>query len=50
MINLLKDLILLSSKSDESDGNKIFDVYSSHITVASIIFKQTNKNIDKGSV
>ena len=28
---------MLSSKKDESDGNKTFEVYSSYITVASII-------------
>ena len=42
--------MLLSSKNDESDGNKIFEVYSSYITVASNIFKQTKTIIDKGSV
>ena len=34
-------LMLLSSKNDESDGNKTFEVYSSYITLASYIFKQT---------
>ena len=43
-------LVLLSSKNDESDGNKTFEVYSSYITVASNIFKQTKSLIDKGSV
>ena len=33
--------MLLSSNNDESDGNKIFEVYSSYITVASNIFKHT---------
>ena len=33
--------MLLSSKFDESDGNKTFEVYSSYITVASNIVKQT---------
>ena len=33
--------MLLSSKNDESDGNKTFEVYSSYIKVASNIFKQT---------
>ena len=33
--------MLLSSKNDVSDGNKTFKVYSSYITVASNIFKQT---------
>ena len=33
--------MLLSSKNDESDGIKTFEVYSSYITVASNIFKQT---------
>ena len=34
-------LMLLSSKSNESDGIKTFVVYSSYITLASNIFKQT---------
>ena len=42
--------MLLSSKNDESDVNKTFEVYSAHITVASSIFKQTKTLIDKGSV
>ena len=33
--------MLLSSKNGESDGIKTFDVYSSYITLASNIFKQT---------
>ena len=33
--------MLLSSKNDESDGNKTFAVYSSYIMLASNIFKQT---------
>ena len=33
--------MLLSSKNDESDGIKTFEVYSSYITLASNIFKQT---------
>ena len=33
--------MLLSSKNDESDGIKNFEVYSSYITLASNIFKQT---------
>ena len=33
--------MLLSSKNDESDGIKTFQVYSSYITLASYIFKQT---------
>ena len=33
--------MLLSSKNDKFDGNKTFEVYSSYITVASNIFKQT---------
>ena len=33
--------MLLSSKNDESDGIKTFGVYSSYITLASNIFKQT---------
>ena len=33
--------MLLSSKNDQSDGNKTFEVYSSYITLASNIFKQT---------
>ena len=43
MINLLKVffLMLLSSKNDESDGNKTFEFCSSYITVTSDIFKQT---------
>ena len=32
--------MLLSSKNDESDGNKTFEIYS-YITLASNIFKQT---------
>ena len=40
--------MLLSSKNDESDGNKTFKVYSSYITVASNIFKQTKTLTDKG--
>ena len=42
--------MLLSSKNDESDGNKTFKVYSSYTTVASSIFKQTKTLIDKGSM
>ena len=34
-------LMLLSSKNDESDGIKAFEVYSYYITLASNIFKQT---------
>ena len=34
-------LMLLSSKNNESDGIKTFEVYSSYITLASNIFKQT---------
>ena len=34
-------IMLLSSKNDESDGIKTFEVYSSYITLASNIFKQT---------
>ena len=34
-------LMLLSSKNDESNRIKTFDVYSSYITLASNIFKQT---------
>ena len=33
--------MLLSSKNDESDGIKTFEVNSSYITLASNIFKQT---------
>ena len=33
--------MLLSSKNEESDGNKTFAVYSSYIMLASNIFKQT---------
>ena len=33
--------MLLSSKNDESEGIKTFEVYSSFITLASNIFKQT---------
>ena len=33
--------MLLSSKNDESDGIKTFEVYSSYIWLASNIFKQT---------
>ena len=51
MINLLGVCLkLLSSKNDESDGNKTFEVYSSNITEASKIFKQTKTLIDKGYV
>ena len=42
--------MLLSSKNDESDGNKTFEVYSSYIMEASKIFKQTKTLIEKGSV
>ena len=42
--------MLLSSKNDESDGNKTFEVCSAYITVASNTFKQTKTLIDKGSV
>ena len=42
--------MLLSSKNDESDGNKTFEVNSSYNTVASNIFKQTKTLIVKGSV
>ena len=44
--------MLLSSKNDEFDGSKTFEVYFSYITVASNIFKQTKTLIDKlkGSV
>ena len=42
--------MVLSSKSDESDGNKTFEVYFSYILVASHTFKQTQMLIDKGSV
>ena len=34
-------LLRTCSKHDESDGNKTFEVYSSYITLASNIFKQT---------
>ena len=33
--------MLLSSKNEESDGIKTFEVYSSYITLASNIIKQT---------
>ena len=33
--------MLLSSKKDETDGIKTFEVFSSYITLASNIFKQT---------
>ena len=33
--------MLLSSQNDESEGIKTFEVYSSNITLASNIFKQT---------
>ena len=36
--------MLLSSKNDESDGKKN-EVYSSSITLASNIFKQTDKHV-----
>ena len=42
--------MLLSSKNDESDGNKTFEAYFSYITVSSNIFKQTKTLFDKGSV
>ena len=42
--------MLLSSKNEESDGNKTFEGFSSNITVASNIFKQTKTLIDKCSV
>ena len=52
MINLLNVFVLCCwvEKNDKSDGNKTFEVYSSYITVASNIFKQTKTLIDKGSV
>ena len=34
-------LMLLSSKNEQSDGIKTFQVYSSYITLASNIIKQT---------
>ena len=33
--------MLLSSKNDDSDGIKTFEVYSSYIILANNIFKQT---------
>ena len=33
--------MLLSSKNEETDGNKTFEVYSSYIMVDSNVFKQT---------
>ena len=42
--------MLLSSKNDESDGNKTFEIYFFYITVASNMFKQTKTLIDKGPV
>ena len=33
--------MLLSSKNDDIDGIKTFEVYSSYITLASNLFKQT---------
>ena len=39
--------MLLSSKNDESGGNKTFEVYFSYITAASNIFKQKKTLIDK---
>ena len=42
--------MMLSSRNDESDENKTVEVYSSYITEASKIFKQTKTLIDKGSV
>ena len=42
--------MLLSSKNDQPDVKKTFEVYSSYITVASNIFKQKKTLIDKGSV
>ena len=42
--------MFLSSKNDELDENKTFEVYSSYITVASNVFQQTKTLIDKGSV
>ena len=42
--------MLLSIKNNESDGNETIEVYSSYITVASNIFKQTKTLNDKGSV
>ena len=42
MISLLTCLfMLLSSKNDESDRIKTFEVYSPYTTLASNIFKQT---------
>ena len=37
--------MLSSSKNDESDGNKTFEVYSSYITVASNILKKTKRKL-----
>ena len=42
--------MLLSSKNEDSDGNKTFEVYYYYITVPSNIFKQKKTLIDKGSV
>ena len=42
--------MLLRSKKIEFEGNKTFEIYSSYITLASNIFKQTQTLIDKGSV
>ena len=43
LTELLKVIVLCYwvAKNDESDGNKAFEVYSSYITVASNVFKQT---------
>ena len=37
--------MLLSSKNDELDGNKTFEVYSSYFMVAGNILKQTNRQL-----
>ena len=37
--------MLLSSKNDELDGSKTFEVYSSYFMVAGNIFKQTKRQL-----
>ena len=52
MINLLKVFVLCCwvAKTTSPMETKLLEFYSSYIPVASNIFKQTKKLIDKGSV
>ena len=42
--------MLLGKRNDESDCDKIFDLYSSYIMTVSNIFKQSNLQMDNVSV